>query len=289
MQYQISHSTTYDFSQPVTLKPHIIRLQPRSDSWQTVASFQIGIIPQPANVSRSIDLDGNNTIKIWFDPDRTTKQLSIQIQSQVETHCTNPFDYLLEDWATFLPIDYPSSLQSQLYPYLAGKWGRWGLDSLAIDLGEEIAEKTSNNVFDFLIELNQRIYDRCDKIIRETGEPLPPKMTWEQQAGSCRDLAILFMEICRSVGLATRFVSGYHEGDISNPHADLHAWVEVYLPGAGWRGYDPLYGLAVSDRHVALAASAIPKATAPVEGKTSVNGGNSHLSYQVSVCRVGGG
>lgn len=287
MQYQIGHLTRYEFSQPVSLKPHIIRLQPRSDGWQTLTSFQIAITPQPPNVSQSIDLDGNNIIKIWFDPQTTTEQLSIQIQSQVQTHCTNPFNYLLEDWALSLPIDYPSSLQSQLSPYLTGIWGRYGLDSVAMDLGAEIAAATDNNTFRFLIELNQRIYDRCDKIVRETGAPLPPKLTWEQKAGSCRDLSVLFMEVCRGVGLASRFVSGYHEGDISNPHADLHAWVEVYLPGAGWRGYDPLHGLAVSDRHVALAASAIPQATAPVEGKLGTKGGKSQLSYQVSMMRVG--
>jgi transglutaminase-like putative cysteine protease len=287
VQYQIGHSTRYNFSQPVALQPHIIRLQPRSDSWQTLTNFQIAIAPQPANLSHCIDLDGNNTIKAWFDADSTTEELSILIQSQVQTHCTNPFNYLLEDWAIALPIDYPSSLQSQLYPYLAGKWG-CNLDTLAIDLGQEIAEKTHNKAFGFITELNQLIFNRCDKIVRETGEPLPPKITWERQAGSCRDLSVLFMEVCRSVGLATRFVSGYHEGDISNPHADLHAWVEVYLPGAGWRGYDPLYGLATSDRHVALAASPIPKATAPIEGKVATKGVKSHLSYQVSVCRTGG-
>jgi transglutaminase-like putative cysteine protease len=285
VQYQISHSTRYDFSQPVSLKPHIIRLQPRSDSWQTLTNFQIAIAPQPTNLSRCIDLDGNNTLKAWFKPDRTTEQLSIQIQSQVETHCTNPFDYLLEDWATLLPIDYPSSVQSRLEPYLAGKWGKWGAGGVVGELGSEIADKTSYNVFKFLIELNQLIYTRCDKIVRETGEPLPPKITWEQQAGSCRDLSVLFMEVCRSVGLATRFVSGYHEGDISNLEADLHAWVEVYLPGAGWRGYDPLHGLAVSDRHVALVASPIPQSTAPIEGKINSNVVKSHLSYQVSVWR----
>ena len=126
--------------------------------------------------------------------------------------------------------------------------------------------ETSNNTLDFLFALNQRIYQDCEYIIRETGKPYPAGMTWRRKKGSCRDYTVLFMEVCRAVGIAARFVSGYQEGDAQQQNRDLHAWVEVYLPGGGWRGYDPTLGLVISDRHIPLAASAIPELAAAVEG-----------------------
>ncbi|MFM7576061.1 MAG: transglutaminase-like domain-containing protein, partial [Microcystaceae cyanobacterium] len=92
-------------------------------------------------------------------------------------------------------------------------------------------------------------------------------ITWRNKRGSCRDLTILFMEVCRTMGLAARFVSGYQEGDQATEDWELHAWAEVYLPGGGWRGYDPTHGLAVSDRHIALVASPNPQDCAPVTGE----------------------
>ncbi len=117
-----------------------------------------------------------------------------------------------------------------------------------------------------MFALNQLIYQDCEYITRETGKPYPAGITWERKQGSCRDFAVLFMEVSRAIGIAARFVSGYQEGDKNQQNRDLHAWVEVYLPGAGWRGYDPTLGLVVSDRHIPLAASAIPNYTAAVDG-----------------------
>ncbi|NEO26236.1 MAG: transglutaminase family protein, partial [Kamptonema sp. SIO4C4] len=130
----------------------------------------------------------------------------------------------------------------------------------------DIAQKTGHDPVAFLNELNQRIYHQCNYITRETGAPQSAGQTWQQKEGSCRDLAVLFMDICRVMGLASRFVSGYQEGDPDMAEWDLHAWVEVYLPGAGWRGYDPSQGLIVCDRHIALVASAKPRYTTPIVG-----------------------
>jgi transglutaminase-like putative cysteine protease len=105
--------------------------------------------------------------------------------------------------------------------------------------------------------------------------------------GSCRDFTVLFMEACRAVGLAARFVSGYEEGDSTVLERDLHAWAEVYIPGGGWRGFDPTHGLAVADRHVALVASAFPQFTAPVTGSTQEGGRvSSRLTTEVRVKRL---
>ena len=219
-------------------------------------------MPIAQGQSDFVDLDGNNSIKLWFD--RPTDKLSIQTTAKVATSCTNPFAYLLEPWAIALPFDYPNSLKQQLQPYLR-PYGAT-LDNAALELAQEITIATQNNTLNFLFTLNQRIYQDCKYLTRDTGEPFPPGITWRGKTGTCRDYAVLFMEVCRAEGIATRFVSGYQEGDAAQQSRDLHAWAEVYLPGAGWRGYDPTLGLVVSDRHIPLAASAIPKYAAAVEG-----------------------
>jgi transglutaminase-like putative cysteine protease len=237
-------------------------LRPRSDRFNQLQSFTLSVLPLTQGSSDFIDLDGNNLIKLWFD--QPTKKLSIQTLARVETSCTNPFAYLLEPWAITLPFDYPSSVLQQLEPYLRPY--SFVQDSSALELAQEIAIATQGNTLNFLFALNQRIYQDCQYIIRDIGEPFPAGVTWRDKQGSCRDYAVLFMEVCRAIGIAARFVSGYQEGDSAQQSRDLHAWVEVYLPGAGWRGYDPTLGLIVSDRHIPLAASAIPRYAAAVEG-----------------------
>lgn len=280
MLYQISHTTTYAYSDAVSLQPHLIRLQARSDGWQTLKMFSLQVTPIPIAQSELTDLDGNTFIKVWFSLE-LTKSLNVQVLSQASTHQSNPFNYLVEPWAIALPIDYPTSLFKQLQPYLGST------DGIALQLAYEIAELSGNNVAQFLNELTQRIYTSCQYVIRETGNPYPPGLTWTQKQGSCRDLTVLFIEVCRAIGLAARFVSGYQEGDPEHPDRYLHAWAEVYLPGAGWRGYDPTHGLAVSDRHIALAASAVPDYTAPIVGKVTRSGGvQSTMNYTLQIQRL---
>lgn len=262
MQYQISHQTTYSYNQAVRLKPHLLRLYPRSDRFIQVKQCSLIVQPQPEARSDFIDLDGNNLIKLWFN--EPTKQLSIQILSQIETSCINPFQYLLESWAISIPFDYPQSLFQQLQPYLQPY--SFVSDRSALELAQELLSASNGNTIDFLFKLNQRIYEDCQYIVRETGAPWAAGITWRGKQGSCRDYSVLFMEVCRSMGIAARFVSGYQEGDSDMSSRDLHGWVEVYLPGAGWRGYDPTLGLVVSDRHIPLAASAIPQYTIPIQG-----------------------
>lgn len=192
---------------------------------------------------------------------------------------------MLEPWATILPFDYPSSLEKQLQPYLHTY--SFIPDASALELAQELMMATAGNTLNFLFALNQRIYQDCEYMVRELGEPFPAGVTWRHKKGSCRDYTVLFMEACRAVGIATRYVSGYQEGDSEQLSRDLHAWVEVYLPGAGWRGYDPTLGLVVSDRHIPLAASAIPSYAAVIEGLvTPLEHGakvNSNLQTQITV------
>lgn len=256
---------------------------PRCDLSIQVHDFSLSVLPLSQGSSNFSDLDGNNLIKLWFT--QPTQQLSIQTTAKVETKCTNPFAYMLEPWAIALPFDYPSSLLQQLKPYLQPHG--FVADSSAVELAQELLITAQSDTLNFLFSLNQRIYQDCEYVVRDTGEPFPPGITWRDKKGSCRDYAVLFMEVCRTMGIAARFVSGYQEGDAQQQSRDLHAWVEVYLPGAGWRGYDPTLGLIISDRHISLAASAIPNYAAAVEGVvTPVEQGikvTSQLQAQISI------
>ncbi|MEM9567047.1 MAG: transglutaminase family protein [Cyanobacteria bacterium P01_E01_bin.34] len=278
MLYQICHQTTYSYSQPVLLKPHTLNLRPQSNSWQHVRSCSIQVSPSPESRSDYADLDGNSPTKLWFD--RPTQTLSVQATSIVETLQSNPFLFLLEPWAIALPFDYPQSLQSRLSSYLQPLTP--SIHPAVVELAHTLLHKVDAKPLDFLNTLNQHINQSCRYIHRATGRPWSAGMTWAQKQGSCRDLCVLFMEVCRQVGLATRFASGYQEGDPGAAN-DLHAWVEVYLPGAGWRGYDPTLGLAVSDRHITISASAHPHDAAPIVGTfTPVNPVESRTSPPTS-------
>ena len=279
MDYEITHITTYTYDRAVRLAPHTIRLRPRADVTQTLHKFELIIAPQPQQVLENIDLDGNNLINVLFD-DRQITKLQITTRSQVTTHRNNPFNFLLEPGATQLPIDYLSSLDRQLNPYLKSHL----IDPIAYQLAQEIWIESHGDSLNFLNTLNQAIYQQCSYLLREQGEPFPPGITWTQKAGSCRDSTVLFMAVCRAIGLAARFVSGYEQGDPNQGDNHLHAWVEVYLPGAGWRGYDPTHGLAVSDTHIALVASPYSDQTTPISGNIHQNlGVESTMVYQLQV------
>jgi transglutaminase-like putative cysteine protease len=285
MRYQIQHQTCYTFSDPVQLQPHVVRLRPRSDSWQTLEQFRLNVTPAPIGRSDLLDLDGNTLIKLWFDPLAWVEALEITVQSTVTTHQGDPFTYLLEPWALQLPLDLPHSLHQQLQPYLSEP-----VDAMAQSLAQEIYATTGGSLTAFLNQLNQRIYTDCQYLIRETGDPFPPGFTWTDKKGSCRDFTVLFMATCRAMGLAGRFVSGYQKDDPAEGSGEpelesyLHAWAEVYCPGAGWRGYDPTLGLVVADRHIALVASPDSRYAAPITGKVSrVGGARSALTSQLDI------
>ena len=243
------------------------------------------VTPTPSQEATITDLDGNTLVKLGFKANET-EALTVQVLSQVETHRTNPFDYVPEAWATRMPIDYPSSLLLQLQPYLGGQQMLYAMsvDPIALQLAQDIAQAVEGNTINFLNELNQRIYQGCQYMMRETGAPLPPGVTWTTRSGTCRDFAVLFVETCRAIGLAARFVSGYQEGDPNSDQRQLHAWAEVYLPGGGWRGYDPTQGLAVADRHIALVASPLSSYAAPISGAfKQANGARSTMTYQLTI------
>jgi transglutaminase-like putative cysteine protease len=278
--YSISHTTVYTYSKRVFLEPHIIRLYPRSDPAQKVLGHEIKISPDPAGMSMGVDIWGNSFAQLWFDD--LHQQMKIVSQCRVETLRHNPFDYFLPHKSQNIPVHLDQGEKNDLMSCLTRQYPLTGpaedpLRELAISL----IKKSNGLSTNFLTELNVWIFKNVQ--LRERNEPgiISPDALMNQKVGSCRDLAVLFIEICREAGIPARFVSGYQEGDSDIPEADLHAWVEVYLPGIGWRGYDPSHGLVVADRHVILAAAPDFGHTMPVSGTYRGTGASSKIDHQV--------
>ncbi|NEQ55538.1 MAG: transglutaminase family protein, partial [Leptolyngbya sp. SIO3F4] len=251
MRYRIVHQTQYQYTQPVQLGEHILRLQPRVDGSQRLHDFTCEIVPLPDKTIDWLDIEGNVCRQVWF-PDNDITTLTITTQCDVETLRTNPFDYLSSEWAITVPLDYPQLVQRLVAPYLLTPYP----DSPAvIDWAQQQLHQAEGNVGLFLTGLTQVIYQTCAYEVRQHGPPWPAGVVLAEKRGTCRDFTMLFMAACRAVGLAARFVSGYQRGDTDQMSYELHAWPEVYIPGGGWRGFDPTLGLAVADGHVALAAA----------------------------------
>lgn len=284
MQYQITHRTHYHYSQPVQLGSQQLRLTPRSDGSQQLLQFSLQVTPQPQQRSDCLDAEGNHVIQLRFDS-QPVEQLTIESASQVQTTRSNPFDYMAEPWAIQLPFDYPSALRRSLQPYFRNADSSSLAPSPSVtDWAQTILHQQQNNASYFITELNQTINRRSEYRMRATGAPQPAGVTLNQNIGSCRDFAVLFVEACRAVGLAARFVSGYQTGELDLGHRQLHAWAEVYLPGGGWRGFDPTLGLAVADNHVAIAAAAEPVQAAPVLGQLhQALGAQTQLDHHIEI------
>ncbi len=279
MELEITHTTRYEFSQPVYLEPHVLRFQPRADGAQMPLEYRLEIEPQPAGMSSFLDAAGNAATCAWFDG--CHQSLSIAAHSVTRTLRENPYDFLLDRTRTLLPVDYGVDAAA-LQPYLRRpRGGEDGADPIAV-LASRMRDAARGELMPLLSSLTRTLYDRLRVVRREDGEAWPAERTWREQAGACRDLAVLFVDACRVLGVAARFVSGYEDPGGSEP-CDLHAWAEVYVPGGGWRGYDPSRGLAVADSHVAVAASATALGSAPVEGSFRGTGVTAEIHTEIRV------
>jgi transglutaminase-like putative cysteine protease len=276
MHYAIRHRTVYEFEPAVHLEPHVLRFRPRSDPSQQAEGFTLAVSPQPAGLSAGIDLSSNAFTVAWFDG--TTKKLVIDATARVTTTRANPFDYLiLPGGLDPLPWTVPDPAA---VPFLLRETGA-GEDPVARFAGK-IARST-DTVVPFLGALQDSIYSTAKVYIRDEGDPNPVSETLATRTGSCRDLAVLFIDCCRAQGIPARFVSGYQEGDPAQDRRDLHAWAEAWIPGAGWRGYDPTLGLVVADRHIPVAAAAHPSDAAPVRGTFRGKPESVAMSYEIEI------
>ncbi len=210
--------------------------------------------------------------------------MTIKSMCKVETLRENPFDYYLNPNSLSIPVTLEPYEATDLQSSLArGYKSVTGTKDIIKNMATRFCANSKTLSTDFILNLNNWIFQNIRIIERLEPGIIHPQSLLEKKQGSCRDLAVLFIEICREAGIPARFVSGYQEGDPDIPEAELHAWAEVYLPGVGWRGYDPTHGLAVADRHVALAASPHPEQTMAVSGTYRGTGVSSEIKHVVAM------
>jgi transglutaminase-like putative cysteine protease len=282
LELEISHATRYEFSHPVFLEPHALRFQPRADGAQLPLEFQLEIEPAPVGQSACLDAAGNVVTHAWFEG--LHDSLTITARSVVAMYRDNPFDYLPDSTRSLLPVFYGDEADA-LRPYLRREASPAGCADEVAVFAARMRAAARGELLPLLSSLNHTMYERLTLIRREEGPAWSPSQTWREKCGACRDLAALFVDVCRAAGVAARFVSGYEDSVLGRETYDLHAWAEVYIPGGGWRGYDPARGLATAEHHVAVAAAAIPAGASPVTG--TFRGGNvtSTIESEVSVER----
>lgn len=279
MLFEIRHRTVFTYTAPVTIDPMTVRLRPRGDPSQRVISFDLRIDPVPTGTAGFLDLEGNGVYVLRFAGRH--ESLAIESRTTVEALRINPFDFIVS-YPGFLtlPVRYPPDLKAQLAPYLT----RLRPSAAVDDLAESLAREADGFTLPYLNRVNRYLHDRVRGIHRGEGGPWNPDRTLAEGKGACRDLAVLFIDLARAMGMACRFVSGYRQWS-RDPSGlrELHAWAEVYVPGGGWRGYDPATSLAVGDHFVALAAAAEPEGASPTEGTYRGSGVRSTLSYEISL------
>ncbi len=266
MRARVTHTFTYRYSAPVLLGPHRFCLKPRGHGFQRLLHFHLEITPEPSTLYPLVAASGDEILRARFNGG--TDLFQVQAISEVETQLPPPLEACLEDQEPQLP--YPiGHLNVDLLGSLAGWLPNGQHDPAAVDLAQEALMGSDQRGLMFLEQLVEIIKDRVKYTQRHVGPAWPAGRTLKERVGSCRDLAMLMVETCRCVGLPARFVSGYHLVEPKPKKYDLHAWAEVYLPGAGWRGYDPSGRGRVDDRYITLATSSKPTLTAAVNGSFS--------------------
>ncbi|NNV57621.1 transglutaminase family protein [Limnovirga soli] len=267
----IKHKTTYHYDRAVSLSPHIFRLRPAVHSRTPIEAYSLKITPKDHFMNWQQDPFGNYQARVVF-PEKTT-ELCIDVEVIARMEVINPFDFFVEEYAENFPFTYSTQLQKELIPYLEKEAAGPLLTNWL-----QVLDKSKKNINDFLVAINQQLNKDIAYTIRMEPGVQTPEETLGRALGSCRDSAWLLVQILRQLGLAARFVSGYLvqlTADIksldgpSGPEADftdLHAWTEVYIPGAGWIGLDPTSGLFAGEGHIPLACTPHYASAAPVVG-----------------------
>jgi len=281
MRAHIVHRLTYRYGAPITLGEHRLCLKPRGHGFQRLLDHSLSVLPEPCQRRELLAASGDEILRLGFLG--STDQLCFEANSCVETRPAPPLDSCFNGMEP--PLPYPrGQLNQDLLGALEGWLPNGQHEPSAIDLTQEALMGSNQQTLAFLNQLIELIQDRVKYTQRHAGPAWPAGRTLRERIGSCRDLAMLMVTCCRVVGLPARFVSGYQLLDPAPEQYDLHAWAEVYLPGAGWRGFDPSAGSEVNERYVVLATSSKPDLTAAVSGSFSGPANtSSDLSWSISV------
>ncbi|WP_375583715.1 transglutaminase N-terminal domain-containing protein [Cyclobacterium xiamenense] len=264
MRLKIQHDTHYHYHQLVGLNPHRIFLRPLQRNYLEIYDFRLHIQPEPAGINERYSLEGNPFFQVWFS--KETESLHIRTSFESVHTPFNPFLFLVDQW--FIDrldpeSETPFSYQEAEAPVLQAYLGHSG-SSLLKKYG--LSKLTSRDPIGFLTGLNASIHADWQHILREEENLWEADYTFAAGKGSCRDLSWMLIEMLRHLGLAARFVSGYAFNPELEEGHELHAWVETYLPGAGWVGLDPSLGLMTDEHYIPLACSFLPQNTLPVHG-----------------------
>ncbi len=284
----LHHRTSYEYDKPVTVFPHAVRLRPAVHAKTPILSYSFRSDPADHFINWQQDPFGNYVARLVF-PEKTNR-LTFEVDLIADLQPTNPFDFFLEPAAEEFPFTYDPALKQQLAPYLVLKEGgallRYYIEK----------SRRKQKTIDFIVELNQQIRSDVSYVIRMEPGVQTCEETLQKKSGSCRDSAFLLVQVLRGLGLAARFVSGYLiqlkpdeiplHGPLGPPEdfTDLHAWAEVYLPGAGWIGLDATSGLLTAEGHIPLACAPEPEDAAAVIG--AVEKADARLEFEMRVERV---
>lgn len=265
-RYRIVHRTYYNYSADVTLGPQRLLLRPREDHDLRIESFLLKSVPE-AKILWHRDVEGNSVATATFG--ERTRQLYVESEVVIQQYNDAPLDFIVADYAVEYPFSYRSDAMFLLSPYMLlpdqksreilNGWigGVW-------QAGEAI------QTYSLLQRLAAHIYRTFTYTVREEPGVQSAVQTLMLGSGSCRDFASLFMEAVKCLGLAARFVSGYlHDPLVSGQIGSTHAWAEVYIPGAGWIGFDPTIGDIVGTDHIPVAVARVPESVPPIAGSFS--------------------
>lgn len=260
MKFHLKYRAVYEYEEPVSLSPHVVRLFPR-DALQARVGKMNFHTNEGASVHWSRDIHDNMVASCFYP--RETASMEILLETEISTHERNPFGFLLARRALLWPADYDTRERELL--------GRALVSGETMAWPSALQPAAGTDTVEVLVAMNCWIHANIAYERREEGEALTPEETLRRGCGACRDTAVLLAAALRAQGLAARLVSGYLWESVTDPaerKADsaLHAWTEVFLPGAGWVGLDPSNGVLVDHHYLTAAVGLLPTEIAPVEG-----------------------